>query len=65
MEAFCGYLSERIRNRLRNKNASLVIIPNGMISQLQPLDVSIKKPFKHHVCKHCDAWLNKQSYIDT
>jgi hypothetical protein len=36
-----------------------------MTSHLQPLHVSINKPFKHLVCKHYDAWLNKdnQSYI--
>jgi hypothetical protein len=47
--AFLGYLSDIIRNRLRNKNNNLVIISSGMTSQLQPLDVSINKPFKHLV----------------
>jgi hypothetical protein len=36
-----------------------------MASQLQPLDVSINKPFKHLVSKHCDAWLNKDNHILT
>jgi hypothetical protein len=36
-----------------------------MTSQLQPLDVSIKKPFKLLVCKHYDVWLNKDSHIFT
>jgi hypothetical protein len=63
IDAFCGYLSNRIRNRLRNKNTNLVIIPSGMTSQLQPLGVSINKPFKHLVCKHYDAWLNKDHNI--
>jgi hypothetical protein len=44
-DAFCDHPSHRIRNRLRNKNTQLVIIPSGMTSQLQPLDVSINKPF--------------------
>jgi hypothetical protein len=47
MDVFCGHLSDRIRNRLRNKNTILVTIPSGMTSQLQPPDVSINKPFKH------------------
>jgi hypothetical protein len=46
MEAFRGHLSNRFRNRLRNKHTALVIIRSGMTSQLQPLYVSIKKPFK-------------------
>jgi hypothetical protein len=63
MDAFHGHLSDRMRNRLRNKNTDLVIIPNGMITQLQPLDVSINKPLKHLVGKQCDAWLNKDNHI--
>jgi hypothetical protein len=62
MHAFRGHLSKRIRNRLWNKNTDLVIIPSGMTCQLQALDVSINKPFKHPVRKHCDAWLNKDKW---
>jgi hypothetical protein len=63
VDAFHGHLTDRIRNRLRNKIITLVIIPSGMTSQLQPLDMSINKPFKHLVCKHYDAWLNKDNHI--
>jgi hypothetical protein len=55
MDTFHGHLSNRIRNRIRIKNINLAIIPSGMTSQLQPLDVSINKPFKRLVCKHYDA----------
>jgi hypothetical protein len=65
MDAFHGHLSVRIRNKLRNKNNDLVIIPSGMTSQLQPLDVLINKPFKHPLCKHYDTWLDKSNHIRT
>jgi hypothetical protein len=39
------WLSNRIRNRLSNKNTGLVIILSGMASQLQPRDVSVNKLF--------------------
>jgi hypothetical protein len=65
VDAFCGYLSDRIRNRLRNKNIDLVIIPNGMTSQLQPLDVSLNKPFKHLFREQYDACLNNDNHILT
>jgi hypothetical protein len=65
MDAFHGHLSDRIRNRLRKKNTDAVIILSGMRSQLKPLDVSVNKPFKHHVCKQYDAWLNKNNHIMT
>jgi hypothetical protein len=44
MDAFGGHLSDRIRKKLRNRNFVLVIIPSGLPSQLQPLDVSINNP---------------------
>jgi hypothetical protein len=65
MDAFHGHLSDRTRSRFRNKNTDLMIIPSDMISQLQPLNVSVNKPFKHLVCKHRDAWLNKDNCILT
>jgi hypothetical protein len=36
-----------------------------MTSQLQPLDVSVNKPFKHLIRKHYDAWLNKDNHTLT
>jgi hypothetical protein len=59
MDAFCGHLPDRIRNRLRNKNADLVIIPSGMTS------LSINKRFKQSVCEHYDALLNKDNHTLT
>jgi hypothetical protein len=52
MDALHGLLCDRIRNRLRNKNTDLMIIPSGMTSHLHPFDVSIDRPFKHLVRKH-------------
>jgi hypothetical protein len=54
MNALRVHLSDRIRNRLRNKNTDVVIIRSGMTSQLRPVDMSINKPFKHLVRKHHD-----------
>jgi hypothetical protein len=65
VDAFRGHLSNRIRHKLRSKNADLVIIPSGMTNQLQSLDVSINKLFKHLVRKRYDAWLNKDNHILT
>jgi hypothetical protein len=62
VDIFCGCLSDRIRNRLRNDNTDLITIPSVMTSQLQPLNVSVNIPFKHLVCKHCVAWLNTSNY---
>jgi hypothetical protein len=36
-----------------------------MTRQLQPLDVSINKPFSHPVHEHYNAWLNKDNHTLT
>jgi len=46
LDAFKGYLTDSVKNQLRKMNTELVIIPGEMISVLQPMDVSINKPFK-------------------
>jgi hypothetical protein len=63
MDAFHGHLSERLRNRIRNKNTNIATIPSGMTSQLQQFDVSINKQFKHLLCRHYDASLNKNNNL--
>jgi hypothetical protein len=62
---FPDHPSDRIRNRLRNKNSDLVIIPSGNANQLQPFDVSVNKQCKHLSCKHYVAWVNKDSHLLT
>ena len=46
LHAFKGHLTDTVKNQLRKMNTELVVIPSGMISVLQPMDVSINKPFK-------------------
>ena len=38
-------------------NTDLVIIPGGMTSQLQVLDVVVNKPFKDYLWKNYSDWL--------
>jgi hypothetical protein len=40
-----------------------MIILSVITSQLQPLDMSVNKPFHHIARKHYDAWLNKENHI--
>ena len=46
LDSFKGHLSDSVKNQLRKMNTELVVIPGGMTSVLQPLDVSINKPFE-------------------
>ena len=46
LDAFRGHLTDGIKNKIHRLKSELVVIPTGMMSVLQPLDVSINKPFK-------------------
>jgi hypothetical protein len=57
LDAFKGHLTEAVKARLRKGNNDLAVIPGGMTSQLQPLDVSVNKPFKGYLKEECEQWL--------
>ena len=44
-----NHMMDSIKRKLENINIDVAIIPGGLICQLQPLDVSINKPFKDKV----------------
>ena len=46
LDAFKGHHTDSVKNQLRKMNTELVVIPGGMTSVLQPMDISINKPFK-------------------
>ena len=46
LDAFKGHLTDSVKNQLRKMDTELVVIPGGMTSVLQPMDVSFNKPFK-------------------
>uniref|UniRef100_A0A3Q1GUX3 Pogo transposable element derived with KRAB domain n=1 Tax=Acanthochromis polyacanthus TaxID=80966 RepID=A0A3Q1GUX3_9TELE len=57
LDAFRGHLTEPVKKQLRSMNSDLVIIPGGMTSQLQVLDVVVNKPFKDSLRKRHTEWL--------
>jgi hypothetical protein len=57
LDAFRGHLSDELKVELERKNFNLVVVLGGMTSQLQPLDVSVNKPFKDYLRKEYEAWL--------
>jgi hypothetical protein len=46
-------------------NTDLVVMPGGMTSQLQVLDVVVNKPFKHHLKQLYSEWLLAGDHILT
>uniref|UniRef100_A0A8C9ZJZ3 Pogo transposable element derived with KRAB domain n=1 Tax=Sander lucioperca TaxID=283035 RepID=A0A8C9ZJZ3_SANLU len=57
LDASRGHLMEPVKTQLRKMNGDLVIIPGGMTSQLQVLDVVVNKSFKDNLRKRYTEWL--------
>lgn len=57
LDAFRGHLTDAVKKNIRGLNSELVVIPAGMTSVLQPLDVSVNKPFKTYVQEEYEKWL--------
>lgn len=52
-----SHLSSKLKNLLERHNIEIIFIPSGATSILQPLDVSINKPFKDFFRKNFNIWL--------
>lgn len=57
---FRSNLVEPITRELQNHETTLAAIPNGLTSLLQPLNMSIKQPFKEHLRRFNAAWINSR-----
>jgi len=53
LDVFIGHFTDSVKNQLLKMKTELVVIPGGMTSVLQPMDVSINKPFKDLDCGSC------------
>ena len=52
-----GHLSESVKRKMRELQTVPAIIPGGMTSMVQPLDVCVNKPFKDRVRKRWQEWM--------
>uniref|UniRef100_A0A131XQ93 Putative pogo transposable element n=1 Tax=Hyalomma excavatum TaxID=257692 RepID=A0A131XQ93_9ACAR len=57
LDAFRCHLADSVKKLLRDCGTELVVIPGGMTSQLQPLDVCVNKPFKDAVRRCYAEWM--------
>ncbi len=56
-DSFKGYLEESIKTKFRESHVDLAIIPGGLTSICQPLDIVINKPFKDNLHREWHAWM--------
>jgi hypothetical protein len=64
LNSFRGHLTQNTKTVLQTCNTDLVVIPGGMTSILQALDVVVNKPFKDYLRKQYEDWLinNQHEY---
>ncbi|GFU89545.1 HTH CENPB-type domain-containing protein [Trichonephila clavipes] len=58
MDSMKAHASENVKNALKSTPAKIAIIPGGLTKKLQPLDVSINRPFKSKVRKLWEQWMS-------
>ncbi len=49
LDSFSAHIVDSVKCRFGEKNTNIAVIPGGLTSRLQPLDVSINKSFKSKV----------------
>ncbi len=49
LDSFSAHVVDSVKWRFIEKNTNIAVIPGGLTSRLQPLDVSINKSFKSKV----------------
>ena len=57
-DSFRGHLEESVKNAFHGNNVDLAVIPGGLTSICQLLDVAINKPFKDTLRKEWHLWMS-------
>ena len=56
-DSFRAHVSDNVKRVLKNSRTDVAVIPGGMTSLLQPLDVSVNKPFKDNLRQYWNKWM--------
>ena len=57
LDSFEAHVTDTVKASFNRENTELAVIPGGLTSLLQPLDVSLNKPFKDGVRKKWMQWM--------
>ena len=57
LDSFEAQKTEQVKRSFKSENSDLAVIPGGLTSVLQPLDVCLNKPFKDRVRQKWMAWM--------
>ena len=56
-DQFRAHLTDEVKRSLKESNIISTVIPGGLTGMLQPLDVSLSRPFKTHMRKQWTLWM--------
>ena len=56
-DSFKGHLEESVKRHFHESGFDLAVIPGGLTSICQPLDIYINKPFKDNLRKEWHVWM--------
>ena len=56
-DQFSAHLTESVSTKVRSMNTDVAVIPGGLTGVLQPLDVSMNKPFKSGLRDRWQNWM--------
>lgn len=65
LDSFRGHLTNRVKSRLADYGTDLAVIPGGLTSVLQPLDVCVNRPFKVEFRRCYSEWMAAGSHEKT
>ena len=57
-DSFHSHLTEKVKEKCRSMNTTVAVIPGGLTSMLQPLDVCLNKPFKDRLRQKWIEWMS-------
>ena len=57
-DSFEAHVTDNVKAALKGENTDLAVIPGGLTSILQPLDVCLNKPFKDGVRRKWMQWMS-------
>ena len=61
LDSFRGHLTDDVKKAFRKGNTVMAVIPGGCTSKVQPLDVSINKPFKVDLRRSWGSYMRQSS----
>ena len=65
LDSFSAHLTDKVKDAFKRYNTTIVVIPGGCPSVLQPLDVSVNKPVKSILRQSWEQYMLEQSENDS